>query len=118
MKINELAEQIVSYNTSPITRELVEVILDFNILLEPDDQASLAGDMEFAENQQKWAGLITRGDAIVRLYGMRLPRNLKEMQFEFYSFTNSSKYRASAESISVARTVLSRAWDGLNDWRD
>jgi hypothetical protein len=71
----------------------------------------------YAARTQKWRDTINTGNEIVRQYGRQF-QSLDTMQREFYSFTNSTKYRASVYSISVARTVLSAAWEGINGWRE
>lgn len=96
-----------------IPRLIVEDVLDFNILIEPDE-------LETDETIQveAWVGdTVEKGLLIIREYGRQIePPSLGRLQMEFYSFTNSIKYRQSMQTISVARAVLNQAWEGLNGW--
>lgn len=126
MDIHVLAEKILSYKGGPVTREMVMDVLDFNILLEPVQSPTswtsrsnpLVDDALFDEWQKQWAGTIERGHQIIRQYGMQLPPDFTRMQVEFYSFTNSEKYRKSIVTISVARETLNKSWKGINGWCD
>lgn len=99
-----------------VPRSMVEAVLDFNILLEPDPMDQ-DGERKYKVNTLVWDDTIKKGHLIIRAYGRLLePATLDRLQTEFYSFTNSLKYRKSPLTISVARTVLDQAWNGMNGW--
>lgn len=116
-KLDRLAMQINAYTGGFVTRSQVEQVLDFNILLEPADQADPDAEAMYAARTAKWQATIEKGNAIVRQYGTQMSSRA-DMQDRFYSFTNSPKYRKTLTSISVARTVLNSCWDGIHGWKE
>ena len=95
-----------------ITRQQVDAAIDFFIMLEIS-----AHDYDAMLRQN--AAAIEQHRKVVRQFGEEIrPATVEAMQNVFYSFTNSLKYRKSATTISVARTVLSSNWHGINGWLD
>jgi hypothetical protein len=102
-----------NYDGGHVDREQVEAALDLYIMIEPD------GFGHGGANPAKFVKELANAKQIVRRYGQQfLPCDLTVLQDEFYSFSNSDKYRYTAETISVVRTVLSVNWEGLAGWRD
>lgn len=117
--ISQMSEKILSFHIvpgEPIPRSIVEDILDFNIMLEPDPM-DMHGQEKYEVNVLVWKETLKHGEKIIHAYGQQLrPPNLARLQEEFYSFTNSLKYRRSALTISVARTTLGEGFEGLHGW--
>jgi hypothetical protein len=106
-------EIVRSYNGGMVDRDMVEAALDFYILIEPDSFGRGGGDTA------KFTKEINNARRMIRRYGeLVMPLTLEKLQDQFYSFSNSDKYRYSRETISVVRTVISSAWEGLAGWRD
>jgi hypothetical protein len=106
-------EVVRSYHDNDIVdRYMVECALDFFIMIEPDHFGEAVHTLKFAKE-------ISNAKLIIRRYGERVsPLTLENLQNHFYSFSNDRKYRYSAETISVVRTVISTAWEGLAGWLD
>jgi len=116
--IKDALDIVRAYAGGEVTRNQAEAALDFYIMIEPEP-GDLNSALVHADHQKKFKVEIEKADKILRQYGEQIsPRTLSAMQDHFYSFSNSNKYRYSAETISVVRTELSGAWNGLNGWRD
>jgi hypothetical protein len=106
-------DSVRAYQGGRVVRAQVEAALDFYILIEPDGFGQGGG------SPNKFVHERANARRIIRQYGEQfLPCRLETLQNEFYSFSNSNKYRYSAETISVVRTVISTSWEGLAGWRD
>lgn len=100
-----------------ITRNMVEVVIDFNIDLEGTPRTALDNDLEFEELQVRYKEVLVKGKQVLATYARQLPENFEAMQDEYYSFTNSAKYGRSIVASGVARSILRQAWDGINGFR-
>ena len=118
MTIESLAKKIEDFElVDPIPRSIVETVIDLHILIEGNEFDPDA-DRLYEVNTKKWEVALKKGIAIIHRYGAQIePKTLERLQEEFYSFTNSDRYLVSRTSVSVARTVLDQAFDGLNGWR-
>jgi hypothetical protein len=102
-----------SYRGGIVDRDMVEAALDFYILIEPDPFGRGGGD------RAKFTQELINARRIIRRYGEQVvPLTVERLQDHFYSFSNSDKYRYSMETISVVRTAISTAWEGLGGWLD
>lgn len=100
-----------------ITREQVEQAIDLFVSLEPTDPMISSGEYDAIMSANSSA--LDMAANIIHQYGGEIsPQTLKRMQDEYYSFTNSLKYLKNATVSSVARSVLSENWNGINEWRD
>jgi hypothetical protein len=115
----ELSERICSYDGEiVVTREQVEDVIDFNILLEPEDNDDEnTASAQYAASLEQWRPTLEKGNEIVRNFGKQTS-SFEELQETFYSFTNSLKYRKSLFTISISRVILSKNWEGIHGWRD
>jgi hypothetical protein len=114
----KLAGQIMATNEfGYITRETVELILDFHISLEGNPRNALDNDLEFEDLQARYKEVIEKGYRMLKTYAQVIPPRLEAMQDEYYSFTNSPKYARSIMTAGVARSILRQAWDGINGFR-
>lgn len=112
----ELIARIQAYDGGPPSRELVETVIDLNIAVEPDPSLDVA---EYDKMIDKWRPILEAGDVIVRKYGEALPdKSFDALTEEYYSFTNSDKYRQSSTTLSVCAEVLKSCWEGIGMWRD
>jgi|SRR5476651_389341 len=111
--ISNALDVVRYYNGGHVERPQVEAALDFYIMLEPDGLGRGGAD------RIKFTKELANARRIIRQYGEQfMPCKIEVLQDQFYSFSNSNKYRYSMETISVVRTVLSVAWEGLAGWRD
>jgi len=106
-------ETVRRYNDGPVSLIEVEAALDFYIMCEPDSFGHGGADMFMFSSEDIKARRIIR-----KFAEQHLPCKLETLQAVFYTFSNSDKYRYSAETISVVRTMLSTCWEGLAGWRD
>ena len=112
-----LSKLIMDYEINgKVPRAMVEAVLDFHILLEPDP-SNRDAVRQYTVSTLIYSGTIDKGLEIIRAYGRLIePATLGRLQDEFYTFTNSLKYRKSAMTISVARAVLDQGFNGVNGW--
>lgn len=117
MTQQSLISQINAYNGGLVDRALAEVALDFMVSLEPDPDDP-NGCHAYEKSTASYEPVIKKAMLILRSFGESIePRDLETMQEVFYSFSNSLKYRATAQSIGCVRACLSSAWDGIGPWR-
>lgn len=97
----------------PITRDMVEEALDLFIATEPEG----CSDTTYRRNKKLNHHKLELANKVIHEYGTQIsPMTLEHMQDEFYSFTNSDKYRASAHICSIARIMLSVNWHHVGPW--
>jgi hypothetical protein len=102
------------YEGGNVTKVKLEEALDFMISIETDPAT---GAEEYHDNLIKYKREVQMARQAVRKYGEQIfPRTLENMQNEFYSITNSIKYRQSVTHCSVAYSMLSSGWDGIGAW--
>jgi len=116
-----------------ITREDVEDALDFLIGVHSiskkieeytydDDNHMYTKDNidEFHdEMHNRLKDEILFAETTIKIYGKQIfPPDLEKMQEEYYSFTNSTKYRQTNLHMLIATNAISTCWDGIGDWRD
>lgn len=111
--IPDALDIVRKYDGGVVRRIDAEAALDFYIMCEPDVFGRGGADMKRFRSEDIKAKRILR-----RYAEQMLPCNLETLQAEFYTFSNSTKYRYTADTISVVRTMLSTAWEGLAGWRD
>lgn len=100
-----------------ITRDIVCDVLEHLVSLEPDNDMLFSME-EYQSHMAEHEHEIKEAIAVLRKYGEQIyPRTLDAMQQVFYSLANDERFKDSIEAVSVVRSYLNEAWDGIGPWQ-
>lgn len=103
-----------SYHGGPVSHADLERALDFLVAIEPDPES----EIDYREAMLPYKEQTDMANRLIRQFGEQIePKTLEHMQDVFYSFTNSTKYRATSLSISVVYSALNFGWKNIGPWQ-
>ena len=106
----------VAPDTPELDEDHVRSALDFLISVEPDPPPDSREEYEAAT--RPYRGQIKTAMATLRGFAVRTPpQTPKQMQRDYYGFTNDPHYLRSPQVSSIVRGALDEAWNGVGAWQ-